>query len=123
MYLSFADHELCPWSSVLAARLILKQDAELESGTKISSFQKKQQRKELHARLRREVDIISKTVDRPTKWHFPETDRALGYYTLAMCHNCKDYEPHIPYKPALADFYIKKCAELNPEMAKGFGRR
>ena len=85
----------------------------------LSPREKKRLRDGYHRQLKKEVDILSKTVEKAEGWNSQEVERATGCMALVMCYRTKAYEPYIRYNPRLAQKYKEKCAALNPEMAKG----
>lgn len=117
--LEHADRSLVPLAAVIAIAGLFKKDAVLEMNTSLSTRDKKRIREGYYQQLKKEVDILSKTVEKAEGWNSQEVERASGCMVLVKCYGTKDYEPYIRYNPRLAQKYKEKCAALNPEMAKG----
>ena len=117
--LEHADRSLMPLAAVIAIAGLFKKDAVLEMNTSLSTRDKKRIREGYYQQLKKEVDILSKTVEKAEGWSNQEVERASGCMVLVKCYGTKDYEPYIRYNPRLAQKYKDKCAALNPEMAKG----
>ena len=117
--LEHADRSMVPLAGVVAISALLKKDNALEKNSSLSPREKKRLRDGLYRQLKKEVDILSKTVEKPEDWHNQKVERASGFMALVMCYRTKLYEPYIRYNPRLAQKYKEKCAALNPEMAKG----
>ena len=117
--LEHADRSLVPLAAVIAIAGLFKKDAALEMNTSLSPRDKKRIRQGYYQQLKKEVDILSKTVEKAEGWNSQEVERASGFVALVMCYRTKAYEPYIRYNPRLAQKYKEKCAALNPEMAKG----
>ena len=117
--LEHADRSMVPLAAVVAVMALFKKDAALEKDASLSPREKKRIREGYYQQLKKEVDILSKTVEKAEGWNSQEVERASGCMALVMCYRTKDYEPYIRYNPRLAQKYKDKCAALNPEMAKG----
>ncbi len=117
--LEHADHSMVPLAAVVAILALFRKDAALEMNTSLSPREKKRIRDGYHQQLKKEVDILSKGVEKAEDWHSQDVERASGFMVLVMCYSKKVYEPYIHYNPRLAQKYKDKCAALNPEMAKG----
>ena len=117
--LEHADRSLVPLAAVVAISVLIQKDAALEMNSSLSPREKKRLRDGYHRQLKKEVDILSKTVEKAEGWHNQKVERASGFMALVLCYRTKVYEPYIRYNPRLAQKYKEKCAALNPEMAKG----
>lgn len=117
--LEHADRSLVPFAAVVAVMALFKKDDALEKNSSLSPRDKKRLRDGYYRQLKKEVDILSKTVEKAEGWNSQEVERATGCMALVMCYRTKLYEPYIRYNPRLAQKYKEKCAALNPEMAKG----
>ena len=117
--LEHADRSLVPFAGVVAVMALFKKDDALEKNSSLSPREKKRIRQGYYQQLKKEVDILSKTVEKAEGWSNQEVERASGCMVLVKCYGTKDYEPYIRYNPRLAQKYKEKCAALTPEMAKG----
>ncbi len=117
--LEHADRSLVPLAAVVAVMALFKKDEALETNSSLSPRDKKRIRQGYYQQLKKEVDILSKTVEKAEGWNSQEVERASGCMALVMCYRTKAYEPYIRCNPRLAQKYKEKCAALNPEMAKG----
>lgn len=117
--LEHADRSLVPLAAVLAIAGLFRKNVALEKDASLSPREKKRIRQGYYQQLKKEVDILSKAVEKAEDWHSQEVERASGCAALVMCYRTKDFEPYIHYNPRLAQKYKEKCAALNPEMAKG----
>lgn len=117
--LEHADRSLVPFAGVVAVMALFKKDDALETNSSLSPREKKRLRDGYYQQLKKEVDILSKTVEKAEGWNSQGVERATGFMALVMCYRTKAYEPYIRYNPRLAQKYKEKCAALNPEMAKG----
>ena len=117
--LEHADRSLVPFAGVVAVMALFKKDDALETNSSLSPREKKRLRDGYYRQLKKEVDILSKTVEKAEGWNSQEVERASGCMALVKCYGTKDFEPYIRYNPRLAQKYKEKCAALNPEMAKG----
>ena len=117
--LEHADRSLVPFAAVVAVMALFKKSVALEKDASLSPRDKKRIRQGYYQQLKKEVDILSKTVEKAEGWNSQEVERASGCMALVKCYGTKDFEPYIRYNPRLAQKYKEKCAALNPEMAKG----
>ena len=117
--LEHADRSLVPLAAVLAIAGLFRKNVALEKDASLSPREKKRIRQGYYQQLKKEVDILSKTVEKAEGWNSQEVERASGCMALVKCYGTKDFEPYIRYNPRLAQKYKEKCAALNPEMAKG----
>lgn len=117
--LEHADRSLVPLAAVVAVMTLFKKIAALETNTSLSPREEKRIRQGYCQQLKKEVDILSKTVEKAEGWNSQEVERASGCMALVKCYGTKAFEPYIRYNPRLAQKYKEKCAALNPEMAKG----
>lgn len=117
--LEHADRSLVPFAAVVAVMALFRKSVALEKDASLSPRDKKRIRQGYYQQLKKEVDILSKTVEKAEGWNSQEVERASGCMALVKCYGTKDFEPYIRYNPRLAQKYKEKCAALNPEMAKG----
>ena len=116
--LSEADRVLAPYASVVAFDYYFKKLVELESKPNMSEAEKMKIKHGYMHHMKKEMEILSKTVEKAENWSSQSAERAIGYMILAMCYNTSDFEPYIHVNRAKYEMYAKKATELNPNLMR-----
>ena len=114
--LAQADRVLAPYASVVAFDYYFKKLAELEDKANMSEAEKMKIKHGYMHNVKKEMEILSKTVEKAENWSSQSAERAIGYMLMAMCYNTSDFEPYIHVNRAKYEMYEKKAIELNPNL-------
>ena len=114
--LSMADRIKTPYSSVVAMKCLLDKGFELANNTKLNAKEKQRLLDENEKRMKKEMTILSKTVENEKGWNNQERERGFAYFILAFCYKHNLCDP-FTNNPILAKKYTEKCAKLNPTLA------